>query len=263
HGAVNTLATTGLLFALFTSWSINLHRTPLAEVAGLDTRPASDRDLTTLCERLVERANLARAEVHENESDGTMRLNDAPGQALARTWLAFHRAEQLHRPLFRGRVGRVKRLTVLSEPATRLGFGGLYLAVTGEPTVSASLPPAGLPFAACHQLGHQVGWAGEADASFAGWLACTSHPDADFRYAAHLAALDGAMDALLAIDPSAWRPLIERVTPEVRNDWRTLDRIGVGCPQLDLPTTGRPSSWIDLLLAHERREAAVREASLR
>jgi hypothetical protein len=267
HAVVNGLATAGLLLALFAVWGLNYQRTPLRSTAGYAKEPKTAVALRELCEALVERTNVARTEVRSDEETGLMSVDDTPRAALDRAWLGFHRAEQLHPKLFRGRTGAVKSLTVLSVPVDILGWSGLFVPLTGEPTVNPRLPDVVLPFAACHQLAHQAGWAREADASFAGWLACSTHPDADFRYSALLSGLDESMAALYAVDPRGWTALVERLTPSVRDDWRTLRESGTDspCPRITERTAiladpdreaPRTDRWVDLLVDEFGRSGA-------
>jgi hypothetical protein len=217
HLEVNGLALLGLLYAAFLPWGLNYHRTPVAQRAGLDTSPAAVEELAALCEALADETNAARLEVREDEA-GVMRLWEPRRRCLARARLGFPSVDRAWAPLAEGYAGKVKALRLLALPMSYLGSDGIFVMVTGEPSVNALLPDPALPFAASHEVAHQIGWAREEEASFVGYLACSTHPDADFRYSGRLAALSHAMAALRGADPDRHRALLERLSPGVRRD---------------------------------------------
>ncbi len=61
-----------------------------------------------------------------------------------------------------------------------LGFTGYYNPFTGEAQVNTTVPLFVQPFTTCHEIGHQLGYAKENEANFAGYLAAKSSPDAGF-----------------------------------------------------------------------------------
>ena len=104
-----------------------------------------------------------------------------------------------------------------------VGISGIYFPFTGEPHVNAELPACQLPFVACHEIAHRLGFAREDEANFLAWLACRDHPDADFRYAGALAALRHALAVLALVDPAAFAVERERLAEPVLRDLRDLE----------------------------------------
>lgn len=243
HAASGTAALAGLFFALWLTWGLGFHRTPLAERAGYDMSPASAAELGAMAAELLDLANAARREVEE-DGDGVMRLRGTPRQGLGQVRYGFERAAQIHEPIATGYAGRVKQLALFSGVMTRAGLDGCFVALTGEASVNPEQPAPALAFAACHQAAHQIGWAREAEAEFAGYLACTLHPDADFRYAARLAALRDSLKALAAVDSRAGAELMARRSPAVVRDWAAWQRDRGG--------------MVELLVADRRRESGRR-----
>jgi len=61
-----------------------------------------------------------------------------------------------------------------------LGIGGVYFPFTGEANVNISMPHTSIPFTACHEMAHQIGFAREDEANFIAYIACKNHPSPDF-----------------------------------------------------------------------------------
>jgi hypothetical protein len=111
---------------------------------------------------------------------------------------------------------------MVSTALSYLGIGGIFSPFTGEANVNMTLPEPDVPFAACHELAHARGFAREDEANYVGYLACTRHPDADFRYSGLLAASVYAMNALVGVDRAAHADLEARRAPGVRRDLQAL-----------------------------------------
>ena len=65
------------------------------------------------------------------------------------------------------------------------GFLGYYNPFSGEAQVNTKVPSFIIPFTACHEIGHQLGFASESEASFAGYLAVRSGNLTLFNYSAY------------------------------------------------------------------------------
>ncbi len=264
----SALSWLAVAYALFVVWGLNYHRTPLADFAGYDTGPPEVLELRALGEELADAANALRREVVE-DGDGVMRLAAGRGQALLRARAGFDPLRRRTPDLVPGRAGRAKGLHLLATPMSILGAEGIFLMWTGEPSVNMNVPDPALPWSACHEVAHQVGWAREDEASFVGYLACQGHPDADFRYGGALGALRYALGALARVDPQGARELSERLEPGVRRDqealaaysrrWRSRVQDTAGSTydvylKSQGQTAGRASygKVVDLLLAYRR-----------
>lgn len=220
-GALRWGAAGALAYAVFLLvWGLNYDRPPLARLLGLTPVPVASAELQALCRELLDTAATLRAGLPEDAA-GAMRSPDGAPGALQRAPAGYARlaAEQ---PLFAGPRHAPKAL-VSSALFSRLGISGLYVPFTGEPHVNVDVPASGLPFAACHELAHQRGFAREDEASFVGYLACRAHPDPDFRYSASFEAFLEALAALQPFARDAAQDLARQVPPGVRRDWAALD----------------------------------------
>lgn len=100
------------------------------------------------------------------------------------------------------------------------GITGYFNPFTGEGQVNTTPMPVGLPFTACHEVAHQLGYAAEDDANFIGYLVAASAPDTHFQYAANFEMFLYGINLLSLSDPdkadSLWNQLL---TPGVKKDY--------------------------------------------
>ena len=67
-----------------------------------------------------------------------------------------------------------------------MGFTGYYNPFTGEAQLRTDVPRILVPYIACHEMAHQLGYASESEANFVGYLAAASSKDVYFRYSVYL-----------------------------------------------------------------------------
>lgn len=73
------------------------------------------------------------------------------------------------------------------------GFLGYYNPFSGEAQLRTDIPNVMIPFVTCHEIAHQLGYAGEDQANFVGYLACSVSNDPFFRYSVYLDLLNYAL----------------------------------------------------------------------
>ena len=83
------------------------------------------------------------------------------------------------------------------------GISGIYWPFTAEPHVNGLLTAMELPFAACHEVAHERGFAREDEANYIAYVACQSADDPDFRYSGTLCAYGHVARALRRVDAAA------------------------------------------------------------
>jgi len=217
-GGRGLLAVCGLLYLIgLVLWGFNYQRQPLAERAGFDTSPVAQSELESLGRDLVVSVNELRGLMAEDGS-GVMRLSGTPRKALERASRGYEALAEHEPELVIHVRGRAK--AVFSPILLYLQTGGVYAPFTAEPNVSIAIPACELPLVICHEMAHQAGLASEDEANFIGYLACSMHPDADFRYSGTLVALRYVLSALRRTDTSVHERLWEACDEGVRRDWQ-------------------------------------------
>ncbi|MDK9710560.1 DUF3810 domain-containing protein [Acidaminobacter sp.] len=205
YQAVVYLSAVYVLFMLI--WGLNYSRQPLAVTIGLEVRPYAVEELYALSEQLVNQANVLRKDQPIND-EGVMKLASDRQDLFSRTVLGYDQLGATE-AIFRGSWGPPKSVW-LSEAMLYTGITGIFMPFTGEANVNSRVPDLLLPANAMHEKAHQMGIAREDEANYAAYLACMSHPDADFQYSGTVLALIHATNALYREDPDAYFDLRQR-----------------------------------------------------
>lgn len=207
-----------LLYVVFNlSWGLNYDRKGIADQLQLQVKPYSTAELTNILQLLVNKMNALDS------------ASDEKRAALAS-----------HRHLFNGAVRSYENLaaadprfaypfpsvktSMFSLIGSYLGFSGYYNPFSGEAQVNTMVPLFSRPYTTCHEIGHQLGYAKENEANFAGYLSARSSDDPAFRYSVYFDLyLYGARE-LYARDSSKLKPLREQIRPAIRKDFRELQK---------------------------------------
>jgi hypothetical protein len=220
--AARVLVAAGAVYVAFLlSWGLNYQRPAFAVVTGLGgaTAGVATAELEALGAELVAAANEARTAVTE-DARGVGRLQGGVPSALGRALNAARLASDRYRAV-RPPFARPKRV-LLSTAMSYLGISGIYLPFTAEANVNDIVPDSQLPFTAAHELAHQGGIAPEDEANFVAYVACTRHPDPDFRYSGALNAALYVLHALAQADAARARAQHAKWSPAVRRDLDAL-----------------------------------------
>ena len=106
------------------------------------------------------------------------------------------------------------------------GFTGYYNPFSAEAQVNTTIPRFLLPFTTCHEVGHQLGYARENEANFAGYLAAVSSADTLFRYSTYLDLFLYANRNLYLLDTAAASQYRKGLSPAIMHDlelWRAFN----------------------------------------
>ena len=202
-----------VVFNLF--WGLNYNRHGIARQAGLDIEPYTTEELTTVVKVLVKRLD-ETGPASLRERDKYARKQKLFGDAYASYGVARQQF-----PFLQYRLKSVKP-SIFSYLGDYLGFTGYYNPFTGEAQVNTTVPVFVQPFTTCHELGHQLGYAKENEANFAGYLSSKSSPDTAFRYSVYFDMYLYGIRELVRRDSNAVKEIRKTVPPMVANDYATL-----------------------------------------
>lgn len=205
-----------LIYVLFNGlWGLNYDRKGIASQLQLNVQPYTTPELTELVKQITRRLNdldsLARS--HRVELSSSRYLYS--GAVLAYDSLS-------------GRDGRFVytfpsvKSSLFSHIGAYIGFSGYYNPFTGEAQVNTVVPVFTQPYTTCHEMGHQLGYAKENEANFAGYLSARSSADAAFRYSAYFELYMYAASELYRRDSSLVRSFRQQLHPGIRHDFREL-----------------------------------------
>jgi hypothetical protein len=236
----------GLWVAFLLLWGFQHARRPYAFHSGLEPRPISTQDLRALSFYLVGECNRWRRQFDLDDCA----LLPGEGGVDARILDAY---EKLGRrvPALRGGQPLLRR-AILSPLLSHLGITGIYSPFTGEAHVNPEVSPWIQPFAACHELAHQKGFAREDEANFIAWQVCRLSEDPALCYSASFVAMSHALSVLGQDFPAAAEELFLLLDAAVLADleenrrfWASKDSALVGLAQsvndTYLKTAGSPA----------------------
>lgn len=158
-------------------WGVNYNRTGVAVQLALDTARISKEELVFLDSILLEKV---KATVSRSDFSAAWKAEVIFAEATAAYRLAASRYSFLENdsPLVRS--------SLWGWLGDYAGFMGYYNPFTGEAQVNTRIPRFLIPYTTCHEIAHQLGYAKENEANFAGYLAASSSRDIRFRYSAYL-----------------------------------------------------------------------------
>jgi hypothetical protein len=205
-----------LIYVLFNGlWGLNYDRKGIAAQLQLNVRPYTTSELTELVRQISGRLN---------DLDSMARLHRAtlssPGHLYTGAVGAYDSLASRD-PRFAYPSPSVKS-SLYSHIGAYLGFSGYYNPFTGEAQVNTFVPVFTQPYTTCHEMGHQLGYAKENEANFAGYLSARSSTDPAFRYSAYFELYMYAASELYRRDSGLVKTFREQLHPGIRHDFREL-----------------------------------------
>jgi len=204
------------LYILFNLvWGLNYNRKGIDYQLQLKVTPYVNDELRALLKMIVGKLNDldSASRAGRNELNKKNFLFDAAAKSyneisVQNNFFAYHSPSV--------------KPSIFSYLGNYLGFSGYYNPFSGEAQVNTTVPVFMQPFTTCHEIGHQLGYAKEDEANFAGFLSARSSNNPAFRYSVFLDLYLYAASELYFRDSSLLVPLREQLKPSIRNDLRTL-----------------------------------------
>ena len=196
-------------------WGLNYDRPGIAIQMHLESKPYTKDELKNLLSAIVFRMNTLDSASRMARKE----LNRKAG--LFRESTEAYRNYAVHNDAFYYRTPSVKP-SLYSYLGNYLGFSGYYNPFTGEAQVNTTVPIFVQPFTTCHEIGHQLGYAKEEEANFAGYLAAKSSYNPAFLYSVYLDLYLYAGSELYVRDSTSFIPYRESLKPSIRQDLKDL-----------------------------------------
>jgi len=202
-----------VVFNLF--WGLNYDRKGVAYQLNLDIKKYSTEELTEILKLIV---------VKMNNLDSASRLER---NELKTKHILFSKSIDSYTNLKKennifGYPSPSVKPSIFSYAGDYLGFTGYYNPFSGEAQVNTTVPVFVQPFTTCHEIGHQLGYAKENEANFAGYLSAKASGNAAFQYSAYFDLYLYAAKELYFRDSTLLVPLRESLKPSIRKDYRDL-----------------------------------------
>jgi hypothetical protein len=198
-------------------WGLNYDRKGIADQLQLQVRPYSNAELTDFLQLIVTRLNALDSAAVENRP--LLENKHALFSEAANSYANLSVGD----PRFAYPMPSVKA-SLFSSLGNYLGFSGYYNPFSGEAQVNIKMPGFTQPYTTCHEIGHQMGYAKENEANFAGYLSARSSNDPAFRYSVYFDLYIYAARELYLRDSNLVKPLRAQLHPRIHQDFRELQQ---------------------------------------
>jgi hypothetical protein len=164
-------------------WGLNYDRLGAGHLLNIEQKAYSGAAVDSLVNELIDSLNSTRKQINEEkiQVDTLPVGNPAPYFSWAQE--AYQRAKTYY-PFLPKQAPRVKA-TLFNPLADYVGFTGYFNPFTAEGQVRTDMPGLELPFVACHETAHMLGFASESEANLVGYLVATKSDNPYVRYSAY------------------------------------------------------------------------------
>jgi hypothetical protein len=198
-------------------WGLNYNRMGIAYQLQLKVQPYSTAELSTILQLIVDRLNNFDSAARVNRDELKNKEVMFSGCRQAYDNLA------LQNNIFAYPLPSVKP-SLFGYLGDYLGFTGYYNPFSGEAQVNTTVPVYVQPFTTCHEIGHQLGYAKENEANFAGYLSARTSTNPAFSYSVYFDLYYYAARELYVRDSNLLKPLKAQLKPAIRKDFRDLQQ---------------------------------------
>ena len=204
-----------LLLALYISfnllWGINYNRKGIASQLGIKLEKYSTQQLITVDSVLLQKVNESKAAVLRKGS------SFSSTKAMLEQSVIAYQQVTVQYPFLEYKPVSVKP-SLWGWLGNYMGFIGYYNPFTGEAQLNTTVPQFLQPYTSCHEIAHQLGYAKENEANFAGYLAAAASPDTLFHYSVYLDLFLYAQRNLYDADSATAKSFGKKLLPEVKAD---------------------------------------------
>lgn len=201
-------------------WGINYNREGIYRQVGVPLDTFSYAELHDVSFMLTDKLNLTKSFLIRNKV-----TYPSNRDLFAKVKAAYEKTVKVYP--FLGYTHVSIKPSIWSWVGNYTGFTGYYNPFTGEAQVNTLVPGLLQPFVACHEVGHQLGYAKENEASAVGYIAALHSGDSLLLYSTYFELFNAARRELLLRsylkgDTTMRQQLSERLIPEVKADIREV-----------------------------------------
>ncbi len=210
------IGTIMLALTLFiNNFGVCYHRRPLEHNLGLERKEINN---SQLCEGLANISNrLENALVNVRFDTNGASVMPYSFNELSRRLDDAYDALTLEYEFITTISSPSKRI-LLSEFMTYTHISGIYMPLTGEANVNINYPDYVVAFSMAHEKAHQRGIAGEDEANFVAFLACTYSADDYIKYCGLMSMFDYYLTAAMQADYNMYSHFISQSSGKVRSE---------------------------------------------
>ena len=184
---INFLLIVYIAFKLL--WGLNYNRQGIAKQLDLKETVYCKEELVEMVEDLIFEANKCRKQIADTSLPNISidKIFDDTKNAYAEISKQYKFLSVNHFSI---------KSSLFSPTGNYIGYTGYYNPFTGEAQVRNDIPKILLPFIACHEVAHQLGYASEDEANFVAFLVAEKTDNIYLKYSMCLEIIDYAMHDL-------------------------------------------------------------------
>lgn len=198
-------------------WGLNYNRLGIKHQLGLNMSEYKTEDLDTVMQIMVQRLHQ-----YDSAAEQQRKLHALPGNLFADAICAYGVTQQQHKWLNYSRPSL--KPSLFSLLGNYMGYTGYYNPFSGEAQVNIKVPLFVQPFTTCHEIGHQLGYAKENEANFAGYLSAKASPKQSLRYSLYFDLYNYGIRELMVRDSAKAKSLHARIPQQATADFEELKR---------------------------------------
>jgi len=197
-----------IIFNIF--WGLNYNRKGITSQLEIKKTDIDTTDILILQNILLQKVNLSKVTLMHKRNPSSNK------EIFERAQKCYIQTEKIY-PFLHYKVPSLKS-SLYGWLGNYLGFTGYYNPFTGEAQVNTNVPEFLQPYIATHEIAHQLGYAKENEANFAGYLAAVNSTDTLFHYSCYLDLYMYANYQIYYFDSTASKQSLALLMPEVKKD---------------------------------------------
>lgn len=195
------------------AWGLNYDRLGIASDFGLEEKEYTIAELKALNTDLLLRINETR------KACGSSPIYPTPRNLYKEVDTAYQKTASFF-PFLQYQYPCIKS-SLFGRLGNYLGYLGYYNPFTGEAQVNTAVPAFTLPYTACHETAHQLGYGSESEANFVGYIAAVHSGRPEFVYSAYFNLFSYANSRLYEVDSVAAKENVDQLDTLVKQDYLT------------------------------------------
>ncbi len=214
QGVANFMLSILTVYILFYAlWGLNYSRRGISYQLQLTQQRYTTADLKHVTALLVEKVNSQRSQL------GDSLFTYPPIKTIYGVAALAYDSAAKQNPFLQYRHACIKN-SLFGTLNNYFGFLGYYNPFTGEAQVNTKVPSFIIPYTACHEIAHQVGYGSESEANFVGYLAAKASGNHILLYSTYADLFSYANSELYVRDSSAARANFYLLDTLVKQDYR-------------------------------------------
>ncbi|EHQ30516.1 DUF3810 domain-containing protein [Mucilaginibacter paludis] len=202
-----------IILSFYLLWGLNYFRPSAANRLNLQDSSYTFEDVKLVTSILIDSANASRAQLTAADLAQTDQTIYQTAIGAVDTLAARSKGFPAYHPDIKP--------SMLTYFLNYLGTSGYFNPFTSEAQMNYQMPVYLKSFTACHEMSHQMGFGAEDEANFGGFLAGIASRDRLLKYSTYYAGVEEFMYAIGRKDTIAFRLLKTRISPLVRQDFKT------------------------------------------